>query len=72
MPATAGLEFWEIVAVSAICSVVILIVASILGAGVAYVLLREPKAARQPAEARPGVADAASPGRVGHVSPAAG
>jgi len=46
-----GYEFYQIVAISAMCAVGILTFASLIGFGVSYLVLREPHAAREPATA---------------------
>jgi hypothetical protein len=55
-----GPEFYQIVAISAMCAVVMLAIASLFGAAVAHVVLREPRPVREPAEA-PAAAPAAKP-----------
>jgi ABC-type sulfate transport system permease component len=72
MYSPAGLEFWEIVAVSAMCAVAMLAIASLIGATVGYLFFREPKAIRQVATVHGETPAAVPTVRPGYASPAAG
>jgi hypothetical protein len=72
MYSPAGLEFWEIVAVSAMCAVGMLTLASIIGATVGYLFFREPKVVRHALAVPAAASGETATIRTGYVSPAAG
>ncbi len=61
----AGLEHWEIIALSAICSITFLSIASTIGVTLAYFIFREPAAA-------PSVSPAAAPHATATPAPTRG